>query len=152
MSQFIVKSPNIKVPRYSSESKYRFSKHDLNHADTTKACIYAAWTQGSLAAPRIGECFTPEHPPLPQLTLNQWITKINEAPGASTKSVSPPPQIEKLRSFSSIDAMEDESREDSDNEDGALVSAAAIDDLMKQVLHGKISASLPTVCNSFEVD
>ena len=153
LSSFVVKFSTIKVPRFSSDSKYRVSKHDINYADPTKARVYAAWTQGSISAPRIGESFAPEHSPLPRHSLGQWITKLNEGYYESTTSLSPPPQIEKLRSFSSIDAMEDEGREDSENDSlDVHQMAAATDDGMKQMLHDKISEGLPAVCNSFEVD
>ena len=65
LGPFVSKFSTIKVPRGAQESKYRISKHDINYADSTKPRVYAAWTQGSLSAPRVGELFVPEHPPLP---------------------------------------------------------------------------------------
>jgi hypothetical protein len=152
LSSFVVKFSNIKIPRGSNESKYRASKHDIIYADSTKARIYSAWTQGSLFAPKIGELFSPEHPPLPRRSLAQWIVKLKESHRESATPASPPPQIEKLRRFSSIDAMEDESHENSDN--GSLYEhqmASAKDDEMKQQLHNEMSKNLPAVCDFLEV-
>lgn len=149
LNSFVVKSSSIKVPRGSNESKYRASKHDLNYADSTKGRIYSAWTQGSLSAPKIGELFAPEHPPLPRHSLVQWIAKLNEF---HLESAIPPPQIEKLRSFSSIDAMEDEDRENSEISSlDAHQIASAKDDEMRQLLHNEMSNDLPAVRDSLEL-
>ena len=149
---FVVKFSNIKVPRGSMELKYRISKHDLNYADSTRSSISAAWTQGSLSAPKVGELFAPEHPPLPQYSLDHWIAKLKLKDRAlSTVPTSPPPQIEKLRTFSSIDAMEDESRENSDTDSLDIYEmATAKDEEMKDFLHNKISEGLPAVCDSLD--
>jgi hypothetical protein len=153
LSAFVPKFPNIKVPHGSNDSKYSIAKRDINHADSTKARIYAAWTQGSLTAQKIGESFAPEHPLLPQRSLDQWTAKLMEAHRKSTVPHSLLPQIEKLKSFSSIDAMEDESREDRDPDSPDVYQMAAVkDDEMKQILHDKISENLPAVCDSFDVD
>ena len=142
------------MPRGSNESKYRASKHDLNYTDSTKGRIYSAWTQGSLSAPKIGELFAPEHPPIPQCSLEQWIAKFKLKEGHRESAMpSPLPQIEKLRSFSSIDAMEDESRESSDIESlDVHEMAAAKDDGMKDFLRDKMSEGLPAVCDSLDAD
>jgi hypothetical protein len=149
LSPFVVKYSSIKVPRGSKDSKYRISKRNINCADTTKAHIYAAWTQGSLSAPKIGESFAPEHPPLPLHSLDQWISKLNAGHGESRTPASPPPVIEKFRSFSSIEAMADENRDDGENDSLDIYEmAAAKDDEMKQLLHDQISKDLPAVCAS----
>jgi hypothetical protein len=148
LGPFISKFLSIKVPRGSKDSKYRLSKHDINYSDSTKPRVCAAWTQGSLSAPRIGESFAPEHPPLPQCSLEQWIAKLKlkKSHRGSAKPASSSPQIEKLRSFSSINAMEDESRENGDiDSDDILKMAAAKDDEMKDFLRNKMSEDLPTV-------
>src|SRR5205814_2337897 len=122
-----------KLPRGSTTSKYRASKHDIVYADSTKARIYSGWTQGSLFAPKIGELFMPEHPPLPRRSLEQWIVKLDAFHRDSATLASTPPQIEKLRLFSAIDVMEDESCENSDA--GSLDAcqlASAKDNGMKQ--------------------
>ena len=147
---FVVKFPNVKVPRGSKESKYRISKHDLNYADSTKSSVCAAWTQGSLSAPKVGELFAPEHPPLPQYSLDHWIArlKLKGRRALPTSPTSPPPQIEKLRTFSSIDAMEDESRENSDTDSLDIHEmATAKDEEMKDFLRDKMSEGLPAVCD-----
>ena len=90
------------------------SKPDIIYADSTKARIYSGWTQGSLFALKIGELFVPEHPPLPRRSLEQWIVKLDAFHRDSATPASPPPQIEKLRLFTAIDVMEDESCENSD--------------------------------------
>ena len=153
LGPFVSKFSSIKVPRGSKESKYRVSRHDINYADSTKPRVRAAWTQGSLSAPRVGELFAPEHPPLPRCSLEQWIAKLKQDHRESTAPPSPPPQIEKLRTFSSIDAMEDDSREGSDIDslhDHEM--AAAKDDAMKDLLRDKMSESLPAVCDSLGAD
>src|SRR5947199_8639076 len=141
LGPFVSKFSSIKVPRGSNELKYRVSKHDINYADSTKLHVCAAWTQGSLSALRVGELFTPEHPLLPQCSLEQWIAKfkLKEGHHESTMPRSPLPQIEKLRSFSSIDSMEDESRESSDIESLDVIEmAAAKDDGIKVFLEGEM--------------
>jgi hypothetical protein len=155
LGPFISKFNNTKAPRGSNESKYRLSRRDINHADSTKPRVCAAWTQGSLSAPRIGELVTPEHPPLPRCSLEKWIAKLKLKEGhrESAPPPSPAPQIEKFRSFSSIDAMEDESRESSDTDSLHVHEmAAAKDDAMKDLLRNKMSESLPSVCDSLGVN
>jgi len=94
--------------------------------------------------------FAPDPAPLPRLTLEQWVAKLRDGYGSSTKFDSPPPQIEKRRSFTSIDAMEDESREDSENDDEALKIAAAEDASIIETLRSTVGAALPSVCISVE--
>ena len=151
----VVKFPNIKVPPGSEESKYRVSRHDINYADLTKSRVCATWTQGSLSAPKVGGLFAPEHPQLPHSSLDQWITrlKLKESHRASAAPTSPPPQIEKLRTFSSVDAMEDESRENSDIESLDIhEKAAAKDEEMKDFLRDKMSEGLPGVRDFLDAD
>src|SRR5579859_4221624 len=157
LGHFISRFSSIKVSLRSKESKYCVFKHDINHADQTKPRVYAAWTQGSLSAPRVGELFAPEHPPLPQCSLEQWELKLKlKLKEGHRESVAPPsflPQIEKLRTFSSIDAMEDESAEHSDNESLDVHEMAdAKDDGIKDFLRDKMSEALPAVCDSLIAD
>jgi hypothetical protein len=136
LSPFVVKFSSVKVPRGSKDSKYRVFKQNINHADSTKGRIYAAWTQGSLSAPKIGESFAPEHPPLPRHSLDKWISKLNAADRESRISLSPSPELEKFRRFTSIDAMEDDNREDNENDSLDIYEmATAKDEEMKQVLY-----------------
>jgi hypothetical protein len=156
LSVIVGKFHTIKVPHgsnSSNSSKYRAAKRDINHAESTTARIYAAWTQGGLSAPKIGELFAPEHPPLRRYSLDQWIAKLNELHIESARPTSPLPQIEKLRSFSSIDAMEYKSLEDGENDSLDFYQmAAAKDDEMKQALHDQMSKDLPAVCDSLEAN
>src|SRR5271170_6244346 len=59
------------------------------------------------------------------------------------------PQINKLRTFSSINAMEDESGEGSSDIDfpDLRKMAVAKDDEMRNFLHNQISENLPAVCD-----
>jgi hypothetical protein len=152
LSSYVVKFSNFKLPRGSNQTKYRASKHNLVYVDTTKARIYSAWTQGSLFAPKIGELFAPEHPALRRCSLDQWIAKLKYFDRESSRSASPPPQIEKLRRFSSINAMEDGGRETSDTDSLDMHQmASAKDEEMKQLLHDEMSKNLPAVCDSLEL-
>jgi hypothetical protein len=153
LGPFVSKFANVKVPQGSKESKYRVSKHDINYSDSTKPRVCAAWTQGSLSALRVGELFAPEHPSLPRGSLEQWITKLKLKEGhrESATSPSPLPQIEKLRTFSSIDAMEDESRENGDIDSlDVHEMAAAKDEATKDFLRDKMSEGLPVVYDSLD--
>jgi hypothetical protein len=150
LGPFVSKFANIKVPRNSEESKYRVSRRDINHLDSTKPRVRAAWTQGSLCAPRVGELFAPEHPSLPRGSLEQWITKLKLKEGLHefTKSPSLSPRIGTL---TSIDAMEDGGFDNNDiDSPGVHEMAAAKDEAMKDFLLETISNALPVVCDSLD--
>jgi hypothetical protein len=148
LSPFVIKFSSIRVSRGSEDSKYRTYKRNINYADSTKGRIYAAWTQGSLSAPKIGESFAPEHPPLPQHSLDRWISKLNAADRESKITVSPSPELQKFRKFSAIDAMEDENREDNETDSPDIYEmATAKDEEMKQILYDQATKELPAVCN-----
>jgi hypothetical protein len=148
LGPFVSKFANIKVPQNSEESKYRISRRDKNHLDSTQPRVRAAWTQGSLCAPRVGELFAPEHPSFPRGSLDQWTTKLKlkEDLHEFAKTPSLPPRIGTLTAIDAMEAGGFENTGGFENNDidspGVHEMAAAKDEAMKDFLLNKISNAL----------
>ena len=83
------------------EARFRVAKRDKVFTDTTSLVVQAAWTQGNLDAPKIGDLFAPQHLPIPDLTLAQWSARLAESPEYAF--LFEPPQI--FTSFASLDSI-----------------------------------------------
>jgi hypothetical protein len=151
LDQYILR---IGAKNYRGPAKPKYSElfKDKNYRMPTNTFIHCCWTQGSTFAPKLANGdFAPEHPPLPPYSVSRWI-QVVEDPLVKIRAsafASSPPQQDKFRRFTSIDAMEDDRRE---FDGGDILSLDAMNEMADQEdqkamshLQDEISLNLPAV-------
>src|SRR5947199_10272375 len=71
------------------ESRYHSAKANINLSDTTESRVRAAWTQGDVDAPKIGDFLMPQPFPIPGLSLAECGSRMEESPQWEIISNSP---------------------------------------------------------------